>query len=209
SFSLPTFDKFSTHLTYDFHYTVLGLDRELLRGKMVHIQADLPAIRRLLDLRHACAELAGHGAGRKLAGHGGTLHQRGHLSRHGWADVAGPVAAGEEGQLLREGGHAECLVKQPAALMPVTERIPGWSTQEGEGDAPLGHGWTSVRLVLEALEASPQELSQESSAHLEVVGFYKPLTDHPLWTHPLALPHTPKVSCDTHPLPNPDICGSD
>uniref|UniRef100_A0A3B1JE33 Uncharacterized protein n=1 Tax=Astyanax mexicanus TaxID=7994 RepID=A0A3B1JE33_ASTMX len=133
-FSFPFFhERRKISPTYDLHHTVLGLDGELLWGEVVDVQADLPALWGLLDLRHARAKLARQGAG---VGRG--------VSSHGWAEVPGPVAAGKEWQLLWESWHAEGLVKQPAALVPVPEGVPGGAAQEGEGDASLGHSWMSL-----------------------------------------------------------------
>uniref|UniRef100_A0A4W4DM80 Uncharacterized protein n=1 Tax=Electrophorus electricus TaxID=8005 RepID=A0A4W4DM80_ELEEL len=115
---------FSLSFLVDLHHTILGLHCELLRSKAVDIQADLPALLGLLDLRHARAELA----------HQGMIHHGGHLDGGGGgrrAHVAGPVAAGEAGQLFREGGNAKGLVGEPAALVPVMEWVPGWRAEEG------------------------------------------------------------------------------
>lgn len=55
-------------------------------------------------------------------------------------NVSGPVRARESGHLLGEGWHPEGLIEEPAALVPVAERVPGWAVHEAEGDASLGHG---------------------------------------------------------------------
>uniref|UniRef100_A0A8K9XVW9 Uncharacterized protein n=1 Tax=Oncorhynchus mykiss TaxID=8022 RepID=A0A8K9XVW9_ONCMY len=111
-----------TLLTSDLHHTILGLDHQLLRGEVVDVQSDLPGLLGLLDLRHARAELAGEGY-----------------------ESTGPVGAGEGGELLREGRHAEGLVKEPAALVTVTEGVPAGGAEQAEGDMSLCHddfGWS-------------------------------------------------------------------
>lgn len=111
---------------------------------MVDVQADLPAVLGLLDLGHAGAHLSGEGTG--VCGRCWGHHR--HLGHHrGWhvhsaggqalTDVAGPVCAGEEAEVLGQGGHAEGLVEQAAALVPVAERVPAWGAEEGERNAPL------------------------------------------------------------------------
>uniref|UniRef100_A0A8C3ZL69 Uncharacterized protein n=1 Tax=Denticeps clupeoides TaxID=299321 RepID=A0A8C3ZL69_9TELE len=126
-------------LTGDLQHAILGLHHQLLRGEVVDVQADLPGVLGLLDLGHAAAELPGQGPGvGRVLGH----HQRaGQVGDGGQAvaDVAGPVAAGEGRHLLGEGGHAEGLVEDPAALVPVPERVPAGGAQEGEGHASLCH----------------------------------------------------------------------
>uniref|UniRef100_A0A8C8MEX9 Uncharacterized protein n=1 Tax=Oncorhynchus tshawytscha TaxID=74940 RepID=A0A8C8MEX9_ONCTS len=118
-------------LTSDLHHAILGLDHQLLRGEVVDVQSDLPGLLGLLDLRHARAELAGEG----------YESSSGHVRAKGrWAHVAGPVGAGEGGELLREGRHAEGLVKEPVALVTVTEGVPAGGAEQAEGDMSLCHG---------------------------------------------------------------------
>lgn len=153
-------------LTCDLDHAVFGLHHQVLGGKVVDIQADLPAVLGLLDLGHAGAQLSGEGAGVgrwRLGNHGhlghlghrGHLGHLGHLGHHGHmglergdgvgdgrqalAHISGPVGAGERGEVLVQGGHAEGLVKQTAALVPVTEGVPARGAEVGEWNAPLSH----------------------------------------------------------------------
>uniref|UniRef100_A0A8C1DKK9 Uncharacterized protein n=2 Tax=Cyprinus carpio TaxID=7962 RepID=A0A8C1DKK9_CYPCA len=94
----------------------------LLWGKVIDIQADLPA----------------HLSGKSPAVGRGMHHGR--RGRHLRPNVSGPVCARKSGHLLREGRHPESLIEDPAALVPVAERVPGWAVHEAEGNASLGHG---------------------------------------------------------------------
>uniref|UniRef100_A0A8C9QTM2 Uncharacterized protein n=1 Tax=Scleropages formosus TaxID=113540 RepID=A0A8C9QTM2_SCLFO len=121
-------------LTCDFHHPVFGFHHQLLGGKVVHIQADLPEFWGLLDLRHAAAQLARQSAGVRRRHCRGCCFRRG-----GWRpQIAWPVGARPVEQLLREDGHPEGLVEEAAAV-PVPEGVPAGRSQEGEGNASLGH----------------------------------------------------------------------
>uniref|UniRef100_A0A8C4ZEL3 Uncharacterized protein n=1 Tax=Gadus morhua TaxID=8049 RepID=A0A8C4ZEL3_GADMO len=117
-------------LTGDLHHTVLGLHHQLLGGEVIDVQAHLPAVRRLLDLRHARAHLPRHA-------HVGAHHGAHELRPH----VARPVAGGGEGgHLLAQGGHAKGLVEDAAALVVLAEGVPAGGPQQGEWNASLRHG---------------------------------------------------------------------
>uniref|UniRef100_A0A8C6NUA3 Uncharacterized protein n=1 Tax=Nothobranchius furzeri TaxID=105023 RepID=A0A8C6NUA3_NOTFU len=60
-------------------------------------------------------------------------------AQDGGPQVAGPAGAGERGKVLQQGRHAEDLVKDPAAVVPVPERIPAGSAGQGEGNISLSH----------------------------------------------------------------------
>uniref|UniRef100_A0A3Q0RZ89 Uncharacterized protein n=1 Tax=Amphilophus citrinellus TaxID=61819 RepID=A0A3Q0RZ89_AMPCI len=60
------------------------------------------------------------------------MHERG-------PQVARPVSAGECGDILGQGGHAEGLVKDTAALVPITEWVPARAAEQGEGNMSLSH----------------------------------------------------------------------
>uniref|UniRef100_A0A5F8GR97 Uncharacterized protein n=1 Tax=Monodelphis domestica TaxID=13616 RepID=A0A5F8GR97_MONDO len=142
-------------LTGDLHHAILGLDGQLLGGKVVHIEGHLPAVGRVLDLRYPSAQLAAEGPAIGLAG-GGWGHQGGRgsgelLSQRAGQhpDVAGPAGvAGPLAPLFGQAGEPEGLVEEAAAHgVPVLEGVPAGASQEGEGDSSLGHvvaglGWS-------------------------------------------------------------------
>uniref|UniRef100_A0A4W3K8S4 Uncharacterized protein n=1 Tax=Callorhinchus milii TaxID=7868 RepID=A0A4W3K8S4_CALMI len=104
---------------------VFGLDGDFLRGEVTDVQADFPRVRRDLDLGQAGALLAGQRAER-------------------WdgvrslSDVSRPGAA--EGRPVHvHSRHPEMLVKEPAGIVPIPERIPAGRSQETEGDSALRH----------------------------------------------------------------------
>uniref|UniRef100_A0A8C2BSH0 Uncharacterized protein n=1 Tax=Cyprinus carpio TaxID=7962 RepID=A0A8C2BSH0_CYPCA len=123
-------------LTGDLHHPIFGLHRQLLWGEVIDIQADLPGIWRLLDLRYSRAHLSGKGPAVVRGVHHGGGGRHWHLR----PNVSGPVCAGKCGHLLGEVWHPKGLIEEPAALGPVAERVPGWAVHKGEGDASLGHG---------------------------------------------------------------------
>uniref|UniRef100_A0A8C3WSB2 Uncharacterized protein n=1 Tax=Catagonus wagneri TaxID=51154 RepID=A0A8C3WSB2_9CETA len=122
----------------DLYHAVLGLDRQLLRGEVVDVQGDAPAVGGLLDLGDAAAELSAEQA--VVGGHGhcgGALDrgrgQRAHVARP--ATVAQPLRP-----LLGQPGQPEGLVEEAAVgRVPVAERVPAWAPQEREGHTALGH----------------------------------------------------------------------
>uniref|UniRef100_A0A8V5GLI0 Uncharacterized protein n=1 Tax=Melopsittacus undulatus TaxID=13146 RepID=A0A8V5GLI0_MELUD len=123
------------------HDVILGLHHQLLRCEVIHIQGHLPAVRGLPDLGDAAAELP---AQRLPIGRAGG-RQQGALPGQ-QTEVAGPGAAARPlVPVLRDMGHPEGLVEQPAPMVPVPERVPAGAAQEGEGDAALGHGAAAGR----------------------------------------------------------------
>lgn len=133
-------------LTSDLHHAVFGLHHQLLGREVVDIQRHLPVVLGLLDLRHATAHLAGQGAS-LLGGHGPWIHHGGvgHHEAHvrgqdGRPQVPRPVGAGERGEILVQGRHAERLVEDPAVLVPVAEWVPTGGAEQGERNPSLGHG---------------------------------------------------------------------
>lgn len=69
-------------------------------------------------------------------------------------NISWPVGAGEVGEVLRQGGHAEGLVED--AAVPVPEGVPAGGAQQGEWDAPLGHGCCGLRVRVPAPLASAE-----------------------------------------------------
>ncbi len=68
-------------------------------------------------------------------------HHGAHLwGQDGGSHIPRPVGAGECGKVFGQGWHAEGLVEDAAALVPVTEWVPAWGAQQGERDASLSHG---------------------------------------------------------------------
>uniref|UniRef100_A0A3P8YXG8 Uncharacterized protein n=1 Tax=Esox lucius TaxID=8010 RepID=A0A3P8YXG8_ESOLU len=145
-FVTPSLGSASLLPLVDLHHAVLGFHHQFLRGEVFDVQGDLPRLLGLFDLRHAGAELLGEGAGVSCCpglGHQGALGHHGGQepgNGHVRAQVAGPVGAGKGGELLCEGGHAEGLVEEPVALVPVAEGVPAGGPEQAEGDASLCHG---------------------------------------------------------------------
>uniref|UniRef100_G1TRF1 Uncharacterized protein n=1 Tax=Oryctolagus cuniculus TaxID=9986 RepID=G1TRF1_RABIT len=113
-----------------------GVQRELLRGEVVHVQGHAPAVGRVPDLRDAAAELPAERTAVGGRGHGGGL--RGGQGPH----VAWPAAAAEPLRpLLGQPRQPEGLVEEAAVhRVPVAERVPAGAAQERERHAALGHG---------------------------------------------------------------------
>uniref|UniRef100_A0A4W6ELD2 Uncharacterized protein n=1 Tax=Lates calcarifer TaxID=8187 RepID=A0A4W6ELD2_LATCA len=77
-------------------------------------------------LRREVVDIQGHlPAGTSLLGHHGSGVHHGGMGDHA---------------VLRHGGHAEGLVEDAAALVPVTEWVPAWGAEQGERDMSLSHG---------------------------------------------------------------------
>uniref|UniRef100_A0A3P8NSQ0 Uncharacterized protein n=1 Tax=Astatotilapia calliptera TaxID=8154 RepID=A0A3P8NSQ0_ASTCA len=60
-------------------------------------------------------------------------------SQDGWPQVPWPVGAGKCCDVLGQGGHTEGLVKDTAALVPVTKWVPARSAEQGERNTSLSH----------------------------------------------------------------------
>uniref|UniRef100_A0A672FWC6 Uncharacterized protein n=1 Tax=Salarias fasciatus TaxID=181472 RepID=A0A672FWC6_SALFA len=165
-------------LTADLHHSVLGLHHQLLGREVVDVQANLPVFLGLLDLGHAAAHLAGQSSGLvchhvSRVHHGSVRHHGRHVGgQDGGPQVPRPVGAGECGKLLGQGGHAEGLVEDAAALVPVAEWIPAGGPQQGERNTSLGHGGcVGCGLWIKSPLASQEVLSQ-SAVCLSAVSFY-------------------------------------
>uniref|UniRef100_A0A8C9XN76 Uncharacterized protein n=1 Tax=Sander lucioperca TaxID=283035 RepID=A0A8C9XN76_SANLU len=71
--------------------------------------------------------------------HGAHLAHKAHVRcHHGGPHVPRPVSAGECGEVLGLGWHAEGLVKD--AMVPVTEWVPARGAEQGERNTSLSHG---------------------------------------------------------------------
>uniref|UniRef100_A0A8C0GBY8 Uncharacterized protein n=1 Tax=Chelonoidis abingdonii TaxID=106734 RepID=A0A8C0GBY8_CHEAB len=133
-------------LTGDLHHAVLGLHHQLLRGKVVDVQGNLPAVRGLPDLRDAAAELAAQGPAVGRVGGvwrgddgAGDSYWLGGLAGH-QAEVTRPAgAAWPLAPVLENVGQAEGLVKEPAAQVPVPPGVPAGVAEESEGHPALRH----------------------------------------------------------------------
>uniref|UniRef100_A0AAR2LH02 Uncharacterized protein n=1 Tax=Pygocentrus nattereri TaxID=42514 RepID=A0AAR2LH02_PYGNA len=110
-----------------------------LGGELIDIHADLPLVLALLHISQASTELAGQRACKWVLGEESSVH-------HGaWGtEITCPVASGPTEELLRQDWHPEGLVKDPAAVLPVMERIPARLAQRCEGNLSLSHsiGWS-------------------------------------------------------------------
>uniref|UniRef100_A0A665U994 Uncharacterized protein n=1 Tax=Echeneis naucrates TaxID=173247 RepID=A0A665U994_ECHNA len=72
--------------------------------------------------------------------HGVVRHHGAHVrGQEGGPQVPWPVGAGECRDVLRQGRHAEDLVEDAAALVPVTEWVPAWGAVQSERNVPLSH----------------------------------------------------------------------
>uniref|UniRef100_A0A8C0WTI5 Uncharacterized protein n=1 Tax=Castor canadensis TaxID=51338 RepID=A0A8C0WTI5_CASCN len=120
----------------------------LLGSEVVDVQGHAPAVSRLPDLRDAAAELAAERAAVDGRGHG---HGRGALGGGQRANVARPAAGPEPLRpLLGQPGQAEGLIEKPAVSgVPVPERIPAGTPQEGERHSALGHGGSGSVLPIQ------------------------------------------------------------
>uniref|UniRef100_A0A8C3IZJ4 Uncharacterized protein n=1 Tax=Chrysemys picta bellii TaxID=8478 RepID=A0A8C3IZJ4_CHRPI len=139
-------------LTGDLHHAILGLHQQLLRGKVVDVQGNLPAVRGLPDLRDAAAQLAAQGPAVGRVGGGwrgddgaGDGYRLGRLAGQ-QAEVTRPVGAARPlAPVLKNVGHAEGLVEEPAAQVPVPPGVPAGAAEESEGHPALCHvrpdGW--------------------------------------------------------------------
>uniref|UniRef100_A0A3Q1HQL9 Uncharacterized protein n=1 Tax=Anabas testudineus TaxID=64144 RepID=A0A3Q1HQL9_ANATE len=95
------------------------LTLNLLRREVVDIQGHLPVFWRLL--------LGHHGI---WIQHGGVGRNGAHFwGKEGRPHVPRPVGGGECGKVLWHGRHAEGLVEDAAALVPVTEWVPARAAQ--------------------------------------------------------------------------------
>lgn len=73
--------------------------------------------------------------------HWGVRHHGTHVrGQDGGPQVPWPVGAGECSKVLRQGWHAEGLVEDAAALVPVAEWVPAWGAEQGERNTSLSHG---------------------------------------------------------------------
>uniref|UniRef100_A0A8C3RWG1 Uncharacterized protein n=1 Tax=Chelydra serpentina TaxID=8475 RepID=A0A8C3RWG1_CHESE len=123
-------------LTGDLHHPILVVD----------VQGDLPTVRGLPDLGDAAAELPAQGpavgrvGGGRRGDHGaGDGDRLGSLAGH-QAEVAWPAgAAGPLAPVLEDVGHAEGLVEEPAAQVPVPPGVPAGAAEESEGHPALRH----------------------------------------------------------------------
>lgn len=88
----------------------------------------------LPHLRHTAAHLARQGAGIGALGED-VVVVHGARGPH----VAGPVRVGPHGEVFGDKGHAEGLVEEAAALLPVPEGVPGGHLHHVELQALLGH----------------------------------------------------------------------
>uniref|UniRef100_A0A3B4GL68 Uncharacterized protein n=1 Tax=Pundamilia nyererei TaxID=303518 RepID=A0A3B4GL68_9CICH len=62
-------------------------------------------------------------------------------SQDGWPQVPWPVGAGKCCDVLGQGGHTEGLVKDTAALVPVTKWVPARSPQQPRVTMSHYIGW--------------------------------------------------------------------
>uniref|UniRef100_A0AAQ5ZKX6 Uncharacterized protein n=1 Tax=Amphiprion ocellaris TaxID=80972 RepID=A0AAQ5ZKX6_AMPOC len=105
------YDPFYTFL--DFHHTILSLHHQLL------------------------SLLGHHGIG---VHHGSVGHHGSNFwGQDGGPQVPRPVGAGECGEVLGQSRHTEGLVKDAAALVPVTEWVPAGGAEQGERNMSLTH----------------------------------------------------------------------